>query len=130
YDEPIGVQKFVVADTLTEDGRIGKVTDVQGVVSVKPVLHNRWTPVRNRLVLKPGDWVRTDARGANAAALHLLKQTGVVLGPKTLAELISPKQLRISEGEIEITAPAGAAVELLGPDRKKIDVRGSQFYRV
>src|SRR5262245_44491237 len=88
YDEPIDAQKFAVADTLTEDGRIGNVTDLQGVVSVRPVLHQRWTPVRNRLVLRPGDWVRTDARGANAAALRLVKQTGVILGPKTLVELL------------------------------------------
>ena len=30
--------------TLTEDGRIGKVTDVQGIVAIKPVLAERWTP--------------------------------------------------------------------------------------
>jgi tetratricopeptide (TPR) repeat protein len=130
YDEPVGAEKFVVADTLTEDGRIGKVTDVQGVVGVKPVLHQRWTPVRSRLVLKPGDWVRTDARGANAAALQLVKLTGVILGPKTLVELIGPKQVRISEGEIEVTAPAGARVELLGPGRQKVPVKGRQFFRV
>ena len=33
YDEPIDANKFVVADTLTEDGRIGKVIDVQGIVT-------------------------------------------------------------------------------------------------
>jgi predicted Zn-dependent protease len=130
YDEPIGAQKFVAADTLTEDGRIGKVADVQGVVTVKPVTHERWTPVRTGLVLRPGDWVRTDARGANATALHLVKRTGVILGPKTLAELIGPKQIRIDEGEIEINAQAGAAVELLGPDRQKVAVKGRQFFRV
>jgi hypothetical protein len=115
YGEPIGAEKFVIADTLTEDGRIGKVTDVQGIVTVKPVLHERWTPVRKQLVLKPGDWLRTDARGANATALHLVKKTNVILGPKTLVELIGPKQIRVAEGEIEVTAPAAAAVEVLGP---------------
>ena len=62
--------KFVVEPKLTDDGRIGKVTDAQGVVSVKPVLHERWSPVQPRLVLKPGDWLRTDSRGANAVALQ------------------------------------------------------------
>ena len=103
YDEPIAADKFAIADTLTEDGRIGKVADVQGIVTIKPVLHERWTPVRDNLVLKPGDWLRTDARGANAAALRLAKQTGVILGPKTLVELIGPKQIRLIEGEIEIS---------------------------
>ena len=129
YDQPIAADKFIIADTLTEDGRIGKVNDVQGIVTVKPVLHERWTPVRERLVLKPGDWLRTDARGANAAALRLVKNTGVILGPKTLVELIGPKQIRLIEGAIEITA-AGAAIELLGPGPEKISVRGKQLYRV
>ena len=56
------------------------VTDVQGIVALKPVLHQRWTPVCEHLVLRPGDWVRTDARGANATSLKLVKQVGVILG--------------------------------------------------
>ena len=48
-------EKFVVEEKLLDDGRIGKVTDAQGVVSIKPVLHERWSPVQSRLVLKPGD---------------------------------------------------------------------------
>ncbi len=133
YDEPIGAEKFAIADTLTDDGRIGKVTDVQGVVAIKPVLHDRWTPVCEHLVLKPGDWIRTDARGANATALRLVKQTGIILGPKTLVELIGPKQIRLIEGEMEITAAAGASIELLGPlsaGPKQVNVKGKQFFRV
>jgi Flp pilus assembly protein TadD len=130
YDEPIGADKFVVADTLTEDGRIGKVADVQGIVTIKPVLHDRWTPVRANLVLRPGDWVRTDARGANATALHLVKKTGVILGPKTLVELIGPKQIRLIEGQIEITPSPGAAIELLGPGLQKFAVKDKQLFRI
>ena len=66
YNEPIDAEKFAIADTLTEDGRIGKVAEVQGIVAIKPVLHDRWTPVHEHLVLRLGDWLRTDARGANA----------------------------------------------------------------
>ena len=44
-DQPAPEDLFVVGDTLTEDGRIGKVTDVQGMVAVKPVMAERWTPV-------------------------------------------------------------------------------------
>ena len=130
YDEPIAAEKFAIADTLTEDGRIGKVTDVQGIVSIKPVLHERWTPVREGLVLRPGDWVRTDARGANATALRIVKQTGVILGPRTLVELLGPKQIRLIEGEIEITPSAGATIDLLGPGPQKIAVKSKQFFRI
>ena len=47
--------KFVVKDTLTEDGRVGKVTESQGVVSLRPMNALRWTPVVHNPVLKPGD---------------------------------------------------------------------------
>jgi predicted Zn-dependent protease len=130
HGEPIGAEKFVIADTLTEDGRIGEVVDVQGIVTVKPATHERWTPARNRLVLRPGDWVRTDARGANATALRLVKNAGVILGPKTLVELVGPKQIRVAEGEIEITAPPGAAIELVGPGRQTVPVKGKQSFRI
>ena len=39
YDDLPPDDAFVVRDTLTEDGRVGNVTDVQGVVAVKPVMH-------------------------------------------------------------------------------------------
>ena len=35
---PVDESKFVVAESLTEDGRIGKVLDVQGLVAVQPPL--------------------------------------------------------------------------------------------
>ncbi len=130
YDQPIGAEKFKIADTLTEDGRIGKVGDVQGIVAIRPVLHERWTPLRENLVLKPGDWIRTDARGANAAALRLAKQTGVILGPKTLVELVSPKTIRLVEGQLEIVPTTGTTIELLGPNQQKVAVKDRQFYRV
>src|SRR5262249_32497620 len=123
-------EKFVVGDTLTEDGRIGKVTDAQGVVSIKPVLHERWSPVQPRLVLKPGDWLRTDARGANAVALQLINATGVIVGPHSTVELVKPTEIRLLAGEIEITAAAEVSVELHGPDQQKQTIKGKQLFRV
>jgi Flp pilus assembly protein TadD len=123
-------EKFVVGDTLTEDGRIGKVTDAQGVVSVKPVLHERWSPVQPRLVLKPGDWLRTDARGANAVAVQLINATGLIVGPHSTVELVKPTEVRLVEGEVEITAADNAPVELHGPDRQQVRVKGRQHFRV
>ncbi len=63
---PVDEDLFVVGDSLSEDGRIGKVSDVQGMVAVKPVMAERWTPVCGNILLRPGDWLRTDLRGANA----------------------------------------------------------------
>ncbi|HKD38078.1 MAG TPA: hypothetical protein VKB78_14795, partial [Pirellulales bacterium] len=42
---PVDESKFVVAKSLTDDGRIGKIDDAQGVVIVRPALAQRWTPV-------------------------------------------------------------------------------------
>ena len=105
-NQPVNEDLFVVGDTLTEDGRIGKVSDVQGMVSIKPVMAERWTPVCGSLLLRPGDWLRTDLRGANAVAARLTSKSQVIAGPGTLIELIGPKKLRLYEGEIQLTAAA------------------------
>ena len=63
---PVDESKFVVAKSLTEDGRIGKIVDAQGLIVLRPALASRWTPVGRETLLKMGDWIRTDIRGANA----------------------------------------------------------------
>ncbi|HEY7424476.1 MAG TPA: VIT domain-containing protein [Gemmataceae bacterium] len=130
YNQAIPKEKFVVRDTLTEDGRVGKVADVQGVVGIKPVMHTRWTPLHAHLLLKPGDWLRTDLRGANAADVRLVKRTRLVLGPGTLLEIVKPDQVRLLEGELEITVPADAKLELLGPGKQSVAVKGTMHYRL
>ncbi len=124
-DEP-----FVFQNGLTDDGRIGKVTDAQGVVAVKPVLHDRWSPVQPRLVIKPGDWLRTDSRGANAVAFKLIKSAAVIVGPHSTVELIKADEVRLLAGEVEITATADAPVELHGPDKQRLTVKDKQHFRV
>ena len=105
-NQPVNEDLFVVGDTLTEDGRIGKVTDVQGMVSIKPVMAERWTPVCGNILLKPGDWLQTDLRGANAVAARLAGQTQIIAGPGTLVELATPQKIRLHEGEIKIAVAA------------------------
>ncbi len=129
YNEQIPEDKFLVKDTLSEDGRVGKVTDAQGTAAVKPAAHERWTPVTAGLLLRPGDWLRTDARGANAVACRLLKQTGVILGPGALVEVVSPTQLRLNEGEVELNVPEGT-IDLMGPEGQKLSVKGKAHYRL
>ena len=129
HNQQVPEDKLLVKETLSEDGRIGKVTDAQGIAGLKPVLHERWTPVTAGLVLKPGDWLRTDPRGANAVACRLLKQTYLTVGPGSVLELVSPTQLRLSDGEVECNVPEGT-VELFGPDGQKLAVKGKVHYRV
>jgi Flp pilus assembly protein TadD len=129
-NEPVKEELFVVGDTLTEDGRIGKLIDAQGIVSVKPVMARRWTPARSGLLLKPGDWVQADLRGANAAAVRLVKQTTVTLGPGAMVELAKPTQIHLYSGDLKIAAGEKETIELTGPDRRTIEVKGTAVYRV
>jgi Flp pilus assembly protein TadD len=129
YKKDVPEEKFVVKDTLTEDGRVGKLADVQGVVSLKPVLHERWTPVAANTLLRPGDWVRTDVRGANAALLRLVKQTRLIIGPGSLVEVVGPTQVRVHSGELEATVPAGDNLEIVSLNGQKVAVKGKLMYR-
>lgn len=122
--------KFVVKDTLTEDGRVGKVTESQGIVSLRPMNALRWTPVCHNPVLKPGDWLRTDLRGGNAVSVRLVKDTRITLGPGTLVEIVRPDQIRVSQGEFSVTLPEKDKLQIVGPDQKTVDVKGTQIYRV
>ncbi|MDY3551508.1 VIT domain-containing protein [Gemmata sp. JC717] len=129
-EPPPREQKFVFEDKLTDDGRIGKVADAQGVVAVKPVQAERWSPVQAGLVLKPGDWVRTDARGANAAAVKLLKSAQLVVGPHSLVELVTADRVHLLNGELEVSATEAAPVELTGPDKQTVTVKSRQLFRI
>jgi tetratricopeptide (TPR) repeat protein len=119
-----------VGDTLTEDGRIGKVADLQGIVTLRPATASRWSPLAGHVLLRPGDWVRTDLRGANAVTLRLAPQTQVILGPGSLVELVSPKEIRLAQGELRIAAAAKSPVGVTGPDGKRLAVEGKRFFRV
>src|SRR5688500_18163771 len=89
------------------DGRAATVTDRQGLAFVRAAGHQRWTPLRPRAVLLPGDTVRTEARGANALELQLAAGGTCVLGPGSLLELTAAAKLRLLRGELEVAPAAG-----------------------
>ncbi len=120
----------VLDETLAEVGRIGKIVDAQGIVSLKPVTARRWTPVTGAMLLKPGDWLRTDIRGANAVLARLVKDTRITLGPGTLVELRTTKSLKLSSGEIQVEAARESPVTVIGPDGKPVEVDGKVILRV
>ncbi|HEY2882445.1 MAG TPA: VIT and VWA domain-containing protein, partial [Pirellulales bacterium] len=102
---PVDESKFIVAKSLTEDGRIGKIVDSQGLLVLRPALSNRWTPIGRETLLKMGDWVRTDIRGANAAKIRLSSDAELTLGPGTLLECISPLKARLHTGDVQCSLP-------------------------
>ncbi len=122
--------KFALKATLSEDGRVGKVTDVQGLASIKPPNAARFTPLRPNTLVLPGDWVQVDPRGANAATVRLLPEATVVVGPGGLVEVTKPAQLRLLQGEIEVTPTKGTPIELVGPDGVKLTLAERGFYRL
>jgi len=107
-NQAIDDQQFVVAKSLTEDGRIGKVTQSQGIVVLRPMLARRWTPVCGETLLRPGDWLRTELRGANAVRVTLSSDVELTLGPGTLIECISPAQARIHHGQVQVKSEPAA----------------------
>ncbi len=127
-NEELPEARFQALNSLSEDGRVGKVADTQGVVTVKPMAQERWTPIDENFVVMPGDWLRTDARGANAAEVKLISRTGLIVGPGSLVEVSKSTKLKLHEGELEINAPKGVAIELIGPDDQTIVVKGTQYF--
>ncbi|MEI8381847.1 MAG: VIT domain-containing protein [Planctomycetota bacterium] len=113
----VGDEQFVVAKSLTEDGRIGKITSSQGIVVLRPALARRWTPICRDTLLRPGDWVRTELRGPNAVKLQLSSDVELTLGPGTLMECISPTQARLHNGQVQVNSKGAEKTEftLLAP---------------
>ena len=99
---PIDDEQVAVTKSLTEDGRIGKVSHAQGIVVLRPTLAKRWTPICREMLLKPGDWLRTELRGANAVKVTLSSEVELTLGPGTLIECLSPMKVRIHSGQVQV----------------------------
>lgn len=133
-NEPVDEAKFVVAKSLSNDGRIGRVLDAQGIVMLRPVMRSRWTPIALQMLIRPGDWLRTDVRGANAAAVAMTSRFKVVAGPGSLVEIQNPRQILLHGGEVQITGSDHAEEELtlLAPNDQKVVVKAGEqgFFRL
>lgn len=119
-----------VGASLSDDGRIGKIVDHQGTVTLRPALQHRWTLVARRMLLKPGDWLRTDVRGANAVRVKLLDGTEITLGPGSLLELVEADRVRVIQGEFQVKAAQRSKLQLSGPDNQLVTLAENQVYRV
>jgi Flp pilus assembly protein TadD len=132
-NEVVDESKFAVAKTLTEDGRIGKLSDAQGIVLLRPMLAKRWTPICRDTLLKPGDWLRTELRGANAVKATLSSDVEITLGPGSLLECISPTEARLHNGAAQVNVPKkdSPAFTLLAPrSGSEKFAEGKQIVRV
>jgi len=89
-------------EKIPEPVSIGRISDSQGLVSIRPLNCDRWTPVAEPILLAPGDWLRTDVRGANAARIHLDSGCSLIVGPGSLVEFMDPSTLRVTRGELDV----------------------------
>ncbi len=129
-DVPADESKFIVATSLSRDGRIGKIVDSQGIVTIKPVMNERWTPITSHMLVKPGDWLRTDTRGANAVAVQLTEDAKLTLGPGSLVELITPTRIRLLSGECQVEGTKQTPIHLLGARKQLQTVTSKTLLRL
>lgn len=118
-----------VSQTIRDDERTGTVVDKQGTALVRPVGRERWSPVRQKTVLMPGDQLRTPVRGANAVEVRLAGGGSLVLGPGSLVELTKRGALRLYRGELEVKAEKNK-IGLTGPGGFEGEVAASKTLMV
>ena len=101
-NKPVNEDLFVVGDTLTEDGRIGKVTDVQGIVTIRPAMADRWSPLAERDApaagrLGPDRPPRGQRRLAAAGQGDRRDRSA----PARSSNWSRPRQIRLADGELQ-----------------------------
>jgi predicted Zn-dependent protease len=107
----------------------GKVADCQGVCSLRAKSQDRWTPIAQGMLLDKGDWIRTDARGANVLEVRLAGGDKVIVGPGSQIELIDKGEVSLIRGEASVI-PAGKSELTLGlPKDVRKDVRSPTMFR-
>ncbi|MBN1441412.1 MAG: hypothetical protein JXA90_01835, partial [Planctomycetes bacterium] len=87
---------------LAYDPALGTVAEREGLVYVRPVGGERWTLADDGTSIETGDWVKTAARGANAAEIRLKDGARLTIGPGGLAEIASLSAVRLHSGELEV----------------------------
>ncbi|MCA9062247.1 MAG: hypothetical protein KDA96_04290, partial [Planctomycetaceae bacterium] len=127
--------KFKVPVQLAEQDFIGKITDTQGIVALRPLGAQRWTPVHRQVLVQHGDWIRTDVRGANAVTVTLTSQVTLVIGPATLMEIRSPGEAILHSGTVQVVRTKQSTGDFLLRGSAKDDQRlltdpGKQLVRI
>ena len=130
WNEPIDENLFAISDKLNPAGQVGRIATVQGHVSLRPVMHSRWSRASQNLALEIGDQIRTNARGASAAEIRLADRGRVTVGPHSLVELVSAEKLRLVYGEMQINAAPDTPLTISGPGDQEFKPNKTAAYRV
>ncbi|MBN1417296.1 MAG: VWA domain-containing protein, partial [Planctomycetes bacterium] len=114
---------------LAYDPSLGTVADREGLVYVRPVGGERWTLADDGTSIETGDWVKTGARGANAAEIRLADGGRLVLGPGGLLEIAALGTLRLAAGELEVAPIQGVRIRVEGPGGAVREVEKAEVLR-
>lgn len=115
---------FQLPKSLQQKGSVGTLSDIQGLVYVRSFPGHRWTPASESLSLFPGDQIRCETRGANAAVIRLTSGGQVTMGPSTVVSLMSASRVQLVKGEIEAKGP-NAEVDVTARQPEVLEVAGS-----
>ncbi len=105
--------------TLSNDGSLGRVRDREGLAYQRSRGSQRWTLLSKESTLRPGDWIKTGTRGANAAVLMLANGTRLTLGPATHIDLVGVNAVKLVRGEVHVEPASGSRCEIEGPGGAK-----------
>ncbi|MFO0975864.1 MAG: VIT and VWA domain-containing protein [Planctomycetaceae bacterium] len=120
----VAKEAFQLPKSLQQKGSVGTLSDIQGIVYVRSFPGHRWTPASESLSLFPGDQIRCETRGANAAVIRLTSGGQVTMGPSTLVSLTSASRVQLLKGEVEAKGP-NAEVDVTARQPEVLEVAGS-----
>ncbi|HAK94427.1 MAG TPA: hypothetical protein DCM87_05360 [Planctomycetes bacterium] len=115
------------AVNLAFDASAGTILDREGIALVRPLGGERWTLLRERMQVMPGDWIKTGGRGGNAVEIELRDATRLTLGPGGLLEIAEKGGLRLHAGDLAVAPAAGAACTVEGPGGVSKEVAAAAF---
>lgn len=119
----------VLAEGLAADGRVGVVVDRQGVVSVRPAGRQRWTPLKARDVVYPGDRLRTETRGAHALDVRLAGGARFTLGPGALLDVQAPQRFVLLAGEAEFVGTESTPLSVTFGAGKGYEIKETRWLK-
>lgn len=139
HDADPDTDTFQVHRSLKDDGRVGSLTDVHGLVFVRSFPGHRWTPATPSMALFAGDQLRCESRGANAAVATLSNGTQLTLGPAAQLTLRPDTVVELQHGDLRVRPLKGRIAEaasesrrlevVVGPDGSVCDVAADTILR-
>ena len=120
-DDEKPADPFDVHGALQNDGRVGVLAEVHGMVFVRSFPGHRWTPASATMPLFAGDQIRCEGRGPNAAVIRLANGATVTAGPNSQVGLRPDQKLQLQNGDIQLKPGPGNRQQIVvGPDGQEI----------